>query len=57
VPVNNLLVRSRSACSASYRMLVSQRPGIIHSRPSLTGLAAFSAAFPWSRRLYSLPGL
>jgi hypothetical protein len=45
VPVNNLLVRSGPARSASHRMLVSQRPGIIRSRLSLTGWPRFLRHF------------
>jgi hypothetical protein len=43
VPVNNLLVRSRSACSASHRMLVSSalEPPV---PARADGLAVFPAA-------------
>jgi hypothetical protein len=45
VPVNNLLVRSRPARSASHRILVSQRPGITRSRLSLAGWPRFRRHF------------
>ena len=45
MPVNNLLVRSRPACSASHRVLVSGALELLIPAPGLPGLAAFAWHF------------
>ena len=46
VPVNNLLARSRPACSASHRMLVSSALELLISARRPTGRPRFLLAFP-----------